>query len=147
MIFPTELTAGFDRRRSGLCIIRKKKRPAISGSQCPTSEIKGDKTATTAACELFQTSCYNASRLIPEVAMKCPHCGEQFDERRMSQVWRLRSQLVSTLERNGWNRTHTAKEIGMSLRTVRLWISQLKAAGFEIKDAPHWRKYDRKTDS
>ena len=79
--------------------------------------------------------------------MQCPRCGEQFDDRRMSQVWRLRSDLIATLERCGWNRTHAAKEIGMSLRTVRLWIAQMREAGFDIKPAPQRRNYARKNNA
>jgi len=41
---------------------------------------------------------------------------------------------LAILEKNEGNRTHTAKELGMSIRTIRVWISEMKAMGWEVTD-------------
>lgn len=74
--------------------------------------------------------------------MHCPQCGLKFDEMRMPIAWKARAELLDALERCNYNRTYVAKEMGVSLRTVRNWIAQLKAAGFHIKDSPKWRKHE-----
>lgn len=80
--------------------------------------------------------------------MKCPRCGEHLETKQLHMAWRVRAELIDALERNGWNRTRAAKDLGVCLRTVRTWVAQMKEAGFEIKDSTHWRRAnDRKTNS
>lgn len=50
------------------------------------------------------------------------------------------STVIDSLRANDWNRTHTAKELGISLRTVRYYIIEAKQLGMEVQDSKPWLK-------
>ena len=41
--------------------------------------------------------------------------------------------ILKTLERNNWNRTYSAKDLGVSLRTMRNQINNLTEKGYKIE--------------
>lgn len=41
--------------------------------------------------------------------------------------------VLKTLERNNWNRTYAAKELGVALRTIRNHINDLTEKGYKIE--------------
>jgi hypothetical protein len=43
-----------------------------------------------------------------------------------------RALILASLERCGWNRTHAAKQLGISIRTMRNEITSCMAEGVEI---------------
>lgn len=45
-------------------------------------------------------------------------------------------EFLRVLERNNWNRSHTATELNMGLRGVRYRITKLKKKGYKIPDNP-----------
>lgn len=46
--------------------------------------------------------------------------------------------VVEALNRNKNNRTKTAEELGVSVRSVRTWIKQAREIGFDIPDHKPW---------
>lgn len=42
--------------------------------------------------------------------------------------------MFHILKELGWNRTHAAKQMGISIRSVRNWINDLRAEGMVIPD-------------
>lgn len=48
--------------------------------------------------------------------------------------------IVKALERNNWNRTYAAKELGISLRTIRNKINKLEKEGYHVKKNSEGRK-------
>jgi hypothetical protein len=46
-----------------------------------------------------------------------------------------RELILETLRRNKWNRSHTADELGISVRNLRNKICQYKAMGIEIANS------------
>ena len=40
--------------------------------------------------------------------------------------------LFYTLEKNGWNRTYTARELDMGLRTVKDMLREIRRLGVEV---------------
>lgn len=46
----------------------------------------------------------------------------------------IRWAAMSCLEYHGWNRVHTARALGISLRTMRLWIKKWRADGYDVED-------------
>jgi DNA-binding NtrC family response regulator len=45
--------------------------------------------------------------------------------------------IFQTLERNNWNKTWTAQDLGINKRTLYHWIEKLKFLNYPIKD---WNK-------
>lgn len=50
--------------------------------------------------------------------------------------------ILAALERNAWNRTHAANDLGISVRCIRNNIRLLRAAGFDIPRSPKDRRRD-----
>jgi len=48
--------------------------------------------------------------------------------------------LLAALEKNGYNRSRAAEELGVSLRMVRYTISNLKSLGYDIPDNLNFRR-------
>ncbi len=46
--------------------------------------------------------------------------------------------ITSVLERRGGNRTHTAKELKISLRTLRNQLHAIEGLGFTVVPPPNW---------
>jgi len=42
--------------------------------------------------------------------------------------------IILALKRNGWNRTHTAKALGVSLRTIRNKVKEYRELGLSISE-------------
>jgi Mn-dependent DtxR family transcriptional regulator len=42
--------------------------------------------------------------------------------------------ILETLMANYWNRTHTAKSLGITTKTVNNWIKRLEAEGYIIPE-------------
>jgi DNA-binding NtrC family response regulator len=47
---------------------------------------------------------------------------------------------LEALRNNNWNRTWAARELGLSLRTMRKYVAHLRSMGVEIPDNPHINK-------
>ena len=62
--------------------------------------------------------------------MKCPHCGLYISL--PSPFHQNIEQIVFLLERYGGNRTRTSEEIGVPIRTLRLWCAKLRERGIEV---------------
>ena len=45
--------------------------------------------------------------------------------------------IFTVLKRKNWNRTQTAKALGISIRCLRIKMNQMKGAGFIIPDSKH----------
>jgi hypothetical protein len=68
--------------------------------------------------------------------MKCPACGHNIalPQARATKV----EHFLEVLERNKHNRTHTAKEMGVCIRTIHLW---LRALSLDKRRVPNDRGY------
>ena len=47
---------------------------------------------------------------------------------------------LDSLKKNNWNRTHTANELGIALRTLRYWIKHMVSMGVNIEYSQFKRK-------
>lgn len=47
--------------------------------------------------------------------------------------------ILTALRRHDWSRTYTAKELGISIRTLRVRIAEYRAEGTEVPYAPKGR--------
>jgi hypothetical protein len=47
--------------------------------------------------------------------------------------------VLESLERNSWNRSHAAVDLGISLRGIRLIIADLKLRGVDVPDSS-WKR-------
>ena len=47
---------------------------------------------------------------------------------------------LEALRRNNWNRTWAARELGLSLRALRNYVTHLKSMGVDIPDNPYKNK-------
>lgn len=50
-----------------------------------------------------------------------------------------RDHVIETLKFFHWNRAKAARSLGVSLRSVRIYIIEYRALGIEIPDSPYYK--------
>jgi hypothetical protein len=46
--------------------------------------------------------------------------------------------IYRVLRHNNWNRSETARTLGVSLRTVRYYVIKIKKVGWRVPRSPYW---------
>jgi biotin operon repressor len=65
--------------------------------------------------------------------IKCKKCGTVIGLPKLHSF--MFEVFLLSLEKNDWNRTQTARDLGVSVRTVRHWVRLLRFLGYEVEDS------------
>lgn len=77
----------------------------------------------------------NLAEYRPTEIKEAPHSRWKPGKSTNGLAWYKQQRILEELEKTNYNRTQTARNLDISLSTIKAWVRHLKAQGFDIPDS------------